>query len=107
MQVSSTLIVFLLFVVFHFLFLISAELLYNWFLGITRDGLLMRMKKSQWQEVIDLNLTGVFLCTQVGLLKSYSLDFLLVFKAIFSKFVTNAAYILFIIFPFSRLPPNL
>lgn len=33
--------------------------------GITRDGLLMRMKKSQWQDVIDLNLTGVFLCTQV------------------------------------------
>ncbi|KAL6294315.1 hypothetical protein ACE6H2_002457 [Prunus campanulata] len=32
--------------------------------GITRDGLLMRMKKQQWQEVIDLNLTGVFLCTQ-------------------------------------------
>lgn len=25
--------------------------------GITRDTLLMRMKKSQWQEVIDLNLT--------------------------------------------------
>jgi len=23
------------------------------------------MKKSQWQDVIDLNLTGVFLCTQV------------------------------------------
>lgn len=38
------------------------------FLGITRDGLLMRMKKSQWQEVIDLNLTGVFLCTQVFIL---------------------------------------
>ncbi|KAH0688223.1 hypothetical protein KY284_018776 [Solanum tuberosum] len=32
--------------------------------GVTRDTLLMRMKKSQWQEVIDLNLTGVFLCTQ-------------------------------------------
>ncbi|CAO1939176.1 unnamed protein product [Urochloa humidicola] len=32
--------------------------------GITRDTLLMRMKKSQWQDVIDLNLTGVFLCTQ-------------------------------------------
>ncbi|GFZ00003.1 NAD(P)-binding Rossmann-fold superfamily protein [Actinidia rufa] len=32
--------------------------------GITRDGLLMRMKTSQWQDVIDLNLTGVFLCTQ-------------------------------------------
>ncbi|PUZ75776.1 hypothetical protein GQ55_1G233700 [Panicum hallii var. hallii] len=25
----------------------------------------MTMKKSQWQDVIDLNLTGVFLCTQV------------------------------------------
>ncbi|XP_014519060.1 3-oxoacyl-[acyl-carrier-protein] reductase 4 [Vigna radiata var. radiata] len=34
--------------------------------GITRDGLLMRMKKSQWQEVIDLNLTGVFLCIQAA-----------------------------------------
>jgi len=32
--------------------------------GITRDTLLMRMKKSQWQDVIDLNLTAVFLCTQ-------------------------------------------
>ncbi|KAI7724684.1 hypothetical protein M8C21_004561 [Ambrosia artemisiifolia] len=31
--------------------------------GITRDGLMMRMKLSQWQEVIDLNLTGVFLCS--------------------------------------------
>ena len=36
--------------------------------GITRDTLLMRMKKSQWQEVIDLNLTGVFLCTKVWML---------------------------------------
>ncbi|CAL9184436.1 unnamed protein product, partial [Musa hybrid cultivar] len=34
--------------------------------GITRDTLLMRMKKTQWQEVIDLNLTGVFLCTQAA-----------------------------------------
>lgn len=34
--------------------------------GITRDTLLMRMKTSQWQEVIDLNLTGVFLCTQAA-----------------------------------------
>ncbi|CAN1794743.1 3-oxoacyl-[acyl-carrier-protein] reductase, chloroplastic [Linum perenne] len=33
--------------------------------GITRDTLLMRMKKNQWQDVIDLNLTGVFLCTQL------------------------------------------
>ena len=27
-------------------------------------GLLMRMKSSDWQSVIDLNLTGVFLCTR-------------------------------------------
>jgi len=32
--------------------------------GITRDGLLMRMKTSDWRSVIDLNLTGVFLCTR-------------------------------------------
>jgi 3-oxoacyl-[acyl-carrier protein] reductase len=32
--------------------------------GITRDTLLMRMKTEEWQAVIDLNLTGVFLCTR-------------------------------------------
>ncbi|MFN5161023.1 MAG: 3-oxoacyl-[acyl-carrier-protein] reductase [Cyanobacteriota bacterium] len=32
--------------------------------GITRDGLVMRMKTPDWQSVIDLNLTGVFLCTR-------------------------------------------
>ncbi len=32
--------------------------------GITRDGLLMRMKESDWQEVIDTNLRGTFLCTR-------------------------------------------
>lgn len=32
--------------------------------GITRDTLLMRMKPEQWQEVIDVNLSGVFFCTQ-------------------------------------------
>lgn len=32
--------------------------------GITRDTLLMRMKPADWQAVIDLNLTGVFLCIQ-------------------------------------------
>ena len=32
--------------------------------GITRDGLLMRMKTEDWQSVIDLNLSGVFLCTR-------------------------------------------
>ncbi|HIK11890.1 MAG TPA: 3-oxoacyl-[acyl-carrier-protein] reductase [Oscillatoriaceae cyanobacterium M33_DOE_052] len=30
--------------------------------GITRDTLLLRMKLEDWQAVIDLNLTGVFLC---------------------------------------------
>lgn len=30
--------------------------------GITRDTLLMRMKEDDWQAVLDLNLTGVFLC---------------------------------------------
>lgn len=32
--------------------------------GITRDTLLMRMKPEDWQAVINLNLTGVFLCIQ-------------------------------------------
>ena len=32
--------------------------------GITRDGLVMRMKPDQWQAVIDTNLSGVFYCTQ-------------------------------------------
>ncbi|MGB5961258.1 MAG: 3-oxoacyl-[acyl-carrier-protein] reductase [Coleofasciculaceae cyanobacterium] len=32
--------------------------------GITRDALLLRMKPEDWQAVIDLNLTGVFLCTR-------------------------------------------
>ncbi|MBD2499791.1 3-oxoacyl-[acyl-carrier-protein] reductase [Anabaena azotica] len=33
--------------------------------GITRDNLLLRMKPEDWQAVIDLNLTGVFLCTRL------------------------------------------
>ncbi len=32
--------------------------------GITKDGLLMRMKTEDWQSVINVNLTGVFLCTK-------------------------------------------
>lgn len=32
--------------------------------GITRDGLLMRMKTADWQSVIDLNLTGCFFTTR-------------------------------------------
>jgi len=32
--------------------------------GITQDTLVMRMKPKQWQDVIDVNLSGVFYCTQ-------------------------------------------
>ncbi len=32
--------------------------------GITRDGLLMRMKSTQWDDVLNTNLRGVFLCTK-------------------------------------------
>lgn len=61
--------------------------------GITRDTLLMRMKKSQWQEVIDLNLTGVFLCTQVWIIRI----------PIFVVSVVNPQIILFILQGFDFL----
>jgi 3-oxoacyl-[acyl-carrier protein] reductase len=32
--------------------------------GITRDGLLVKMKESDWQAVMDVNLKGVFICTK-------------------------------------------
>ncbi len=32
--------------------------------GITRDGLLLRMKREDWQRVIDINLTGTYLCSK-------------------------------------------
>jgi len=32
--------------------------------GITKDTLVMRMKPQQWQDVIDINLSGVFYCTK-------------------------------------------
>ncbi len=32
--------------------------------GITKDNLLMRMKESEWDDVININLKGVFLCTK-------------------------------------------
>lgn len=32
--------------------------------GITRDGLLLRMKKKDWDDVLSTNLTGTFLLTQ-------------------------------------------
>lgn len=35
--------------------------------GITRDGLLMRMSASDWERVINVNLTGTFVCTQAAI----------------------------------------
>ncbi len=35
--------------------------------GITKDNLLMRMKTEEWDMVIDVNLTGAFLCTRRAL----------------------------------------
>ncbi|MFW5433900.1 3-oxoacyl-ACP reductase FabG [Paenibacillus apiarius] len=32
--------------------------------GITRDAMLMKMSPEQWQDVIDVNLNGVFYCTR-------------------------------------------
>jgi len=32
--------------------------------GITRDNLLMRMKEQEWDDVLNTNLKGVFLCTK-------------------------------------------
>lgn len=32
--------------------------------GITRDNLVLRMKEAEWQMVMDINLTGTFICTQ-------------------------------------------
>lgn len=33
--------------------------------GITRDSTLKKMSIEQWQQVIDVNLTGVFYCTKI------------------------------------------
>ncbi|RMG53398.1 MAG: 3-oxoacyl-[acyl-carrier-protein] reductase [Acidobacteria bacterium] len=35
--------------------------------GITRDGLLLRMKREDWDAVIETNLTSVYLCCQAVL----------------------------------------
>ena len=32
--------------------------------GITRDGLMVRMKESDWDLVLNINLKGSFLCSQ-------------------------------------------
>ncbi|MDP2645822.1 MAG: 3-oxoacyl-[acyl-carrier-protein] reductase [Desulfobacterales bacterium] len=34
--------------------------------GITRDGLLVRMKEEDWDAVMNINLKGAFLCTKVA-----------------------------------------
>ena len=34
--------------------------------GITRDGLMARMKESDWDDVMDINLKGVFLCSKAA-----------------------------------------
>ncbi len=35
--------------------------------GITRDNLLLRMSEEAWDDVIDINLKGAFLCTKFAL----------------------------------------
>lgn len=32
--------------------------------GVTKDGLLVRMKREQWEQVLTVNLTGAFVCLQ-------------------------------------------
>jgi len=34
--------------------------------GITKDGLLLRMKEQNWDDVINVNLKGTFLCTRAA-----------------------------------------
>ena len=34
--------------------------------GITRDGLLVRMKEKDWDAVLDVNLKGAFLCSKIS-----------------------------------------
>jgi len=35
--------------------------------GIARDQLVMRMKRAEWDQVLEVNLTGAFVCTQAVL----------------------------------------
>jgi len=34
--------------------------------GITRDGLIVRMKTKDWDDVLDINLKGTFLCARIA-----------------------------------------
>jgi len=42
---------------------VSLDLLVN-NAGITKDGLLVRMKREHWEQVLTVNLTGAFVCLQ-------------------------------------------
>ncbi|MDY0274211.1 MAG: 3-oxoacyl-[acyl-carrier-protein] reductase [Desulfomicrobium sp.] len=42
---------------------VSLELLVN-NAGITKDGLVIRMKREHWEQVLNVNLTGAFICLQ-------------------------------------------
>jgi len=35
--------------------------------GITKDGLMMRMSEQDWDDVMDVNLKGAFLCTKAAM----------------------------------------
>ena len=41
--------------------------------GITRDTLMLRMREEDWDEVIDINLRGAYLCTKFAL-KSMTME---------------------------------
>lgn len=43
--------------------------------GITRDAMLKKLTKEDWQQVIDVNLSGVFHCTQAVLPHMITPDF--------------------------------
>ena len=34
--------------------------------AVTRDGLMLRMKAADWDEVMQVNLTGTFICTKIA-----------------------------------------
>jgi len=41
--------------------------------GITRDTMMLRMREEDWDEVIDINLRGAYLCTKFAL-KSMTME---------------------------------
>ena len=59
--------------------------------GITKDGFLLRMKEEDFDQVIDVNLKGTFLVTQVGyqVLPSFCFKFSLLTQAAASLMKEN------------------